>query len=129
VGDRAVGLDRGQPPGNRLEGMDRSRLPAPAPGTDRSQIQNRVANVDRAQIPNRGATDHQPQVPNFSAGADRSHLQHRNPGVPAVNRDNALRGAGNPLETRQQMDRGTASRAAMESRGSGAVRAAGQRRP
>ena len=68
---------------------------------DRGQIQNRAATVDRAQVQNR---------------------------IASVNRDNALRGAGNAAQTRQQIDRGTASLGAIRQR-AGAAGAAPARRP
>ncbi|MGV0952514.1 MAG: hypothetical protein ACOYB3_17785, partial [Azonexus sp.] len=49
------------------------------------QVQNRAANIDRSQVQNRAAQ---------------------------TNRDNALRGANNAQQTRQQIDRGIASQAA-----------------
>ena len=74
-------------------------------------------NVDRSQLQNR------------AANVDRSQLQNRNANAAAINRDNALRGAGNAAQTRQQIDRGTASRGAMQQRASGAAGgAAGRRR-
>ena len=59
---------------------------------------------------------------------DRSHMQNRNASAAAVNRDNALRDAGNAAQTRQLIDRGAASQAAMQQRASGASGGAAARR-
>ena len=108
LADRAAGVDRGQLQ-NRAGSVDRRQPPGQTAGIDRGQLQNRAANVDRSQVQNR------------AAGVDRSQLQNRNANAAAVNRDNALRGAGNAAQTRQQIDRGNASRAAMQQRASGAA--------
>ena len=137
--NRAGNIDRGQLQ-DRAQSVDRSRLPAQASQIDRSQLQSRAANVDRAQVQNRAATVDRSQIQNRAAGVDRAQLQNRAAGVnrsqvqnrnasaATINRDNALRGAGNAAQTRQQIDRGTASRAAMQQRGSGAAGAAAARR-
>jgi hypothetical protein len=128
---------------DRAAAVDRSQAADRAAGVDRSQIQNRAANVDRAQVQNRAATAgaspaqsrppsvDRAQVQNRAAGVDRSQVQNRNASAAAFDRDNALRGAGNAAQTRQQIDRGMASQAAMQQqqlRGSGAAGAAAARR-
>ena len=85
--------------------VDRSQPAGRAPGIDRGQLQNRAANVDRSQ------------------------LQNRNASAAAINRDNALRDAGNAAQARQQIDRGAGSLGAMQQQrgagaGAGAARAA-----
>jgi hypothetical protein len=67
---------------------------------DRSQAQQRAANVDRSQVQNR------------AANVDRNQLPSRNDSAARTNRDNALRGANDGRQTRQQIDRGNASQAA-----------------
>ncbi len=137
--DRAAGIDRGQVQ-NRAANVDRSQLQNRAAGIDRGQVQNRAANVDRAQLQNRTATADRSQaqnraasvdraqLQNRAAGVDRSQLQNRNASAATINRDNALRGAGNAAQTRQQIDRGTASQAAMQQRAAGAAGGAAARR-
>jgi len=113
--NRAGNVDRGQLQ-DRAGNVDRSRLAGQAGGIDRGQVQSRAANVDRSQVQNR------------AAGVDRSQLQNRNASAAAINRDNALRDAGNAAQSRQQIDRGTASRGAMQQRAAGAGGGAAGRR-
>jgi hypothetical protein len=140
--DRAAGLDRSQPqnrPGdvdrpqlqNRPGNVDRPQLQNRPGNVDRSQAQNRAANVDRGQLQNRAANVDRSPAQNRAANVNRSQPQNRNANAAAINRDNALRGAGNPAQARQQIDRGTASREAMQQqRDPGAARAAAAgRRP
>lgn len=115
-----------------LRNVDRSQLPqrpgaAERPGTrpdvarpqdrvgsvDRAQLQDRAAGIDRAQVQDRAAGIDRTQVQNRAAGIDRAQVQNR---AADVNRDNALRGAGNAQQVRQQVDRGNASRQAMQQR-------------
>ena len=115
-----------------LRNVDRSQLPqrpgaAERPGTrpdvarpqdrvgsvDRAQLQGRAAGIDRAQVQDRAAGIDRTQVQNRAAGIDRAQVQNR---AADVNRDNALRGAGNAQQVRQQVDRGNASRQAMQQR-------------
>jgi hypothetical protein len=51
-------------------------------------------------------------VQNRTANIDRSRAQDRNASAARTNRDNALRGANDGRQTRQQTDRGAASQAA-----------------
>ena len=118
---------------NRAANVDRSQAQNRAANVDRSQVQNRAANVDRSQVQtgprtrpsqvqNRAANVDRAQVQNRAANVDRSQVQNRNASAANINRDNALRGAGNAQQTRQQIDRGAASRGAMDQqRGSGAA--------
>jgi hypothetical protein len=115
VRDRAAGADRGQLK-NRTANVDRGQSQNRAATVDRSQAQRRAPGVDRAQLQSRAAT------------VDRSQLQNRNASAAAINRDNALRGAGNAAQTRQQIDRGAASRGAMQQRASGTAGAPAARR-
>ncbi len=134
--DRAANVDRAQAQ-NRAGAVDRAQL------ADRAQLQNRATNVDRAQVQNRVAPAGLPpaqgrpagidraQAQSRAASIDRSQLQNRNTSAAAINRDNALRGAGNAAQTRQQIDRGMASQAAMQQaqqRGAGPAGAAAARR-
>ena len=157
VRDRAAGVDRGQLQEraatvdraqlqDRAATVDRAQLADRAAGIDRGQLQNRAANVDRAPSQNRVATadraagidrgQAQNRAANFdraqaqgrAASVDRSHMQNRNASAAAVNRDNALRDAGNAAQTRQLIDRGAASQAAMQQRASGASGGAAARR-
>jgi len=125
--NRAANIDRGQLQ-DRAQSVDRSRLQGQASQMDRSQLQSRAATVDRSQIQNRAAGVDRAQLQNRAGGVNRSQVQNRNASAATINRDNALRGAGNAAQTRQQIDRGTASRAAMQQRGSGAAGAAAARR-
>ncbi|MBK9116084.1 MAG: DUF3300 domain-containing protein [Betaproteobacteria bacterium] len=112
---RPAGSDRpgAARPQDRAGSIDRSQLPDRAANVDRSQLQNRAAGVDRSQVQNRAANIDRSQVQNRAAGMDRAQVQNR---AAEVNRDNALRGAGNPQQVRQQVDRGNASRQAMQQR-------------
>ena len=103
VQNRAASVDRGQVQ-NRAGSVDRAQLEARAAGMDRAQLEARAAGMDRAQLQNRAAS------------VDRSQIQNRNAAAASINRDNALRNAGNAAQTRQQIDRGNASRQAMQQR-------------
>ena len=138
VANRAATIDREQLQ-NRAASVDRSQLQDRAANIDRTQAQNRAASVDRsqaqaratggsrAQPQTRATGGSRPQPQTRAAGVDRSQLQNRNTSAATINRDNALRGAGNAAQTRQQIDRGTASRGAMQQRASGAAGAAAAR--
>jgi hypothetical protein len=120
VQNRAANVDRSQLQ-NRTANVDRTQAQNRAANVDRSQAQNRAANVDRTQAQNRAANVDRSQAQNRAANVDRTPVQSRNASAAAVNRDNALRGAGNAAQTRQQIDRGTASQGAMQQRASGAA--------
>ena len=111
VQNRAANVDRGQIQ-NRAANVDRSQAQERAANVDRSQLQNRAANVDRSQAQERAANVDRSQLQNRAANADRSQLQNRNDSAARTNRDNALRGANDGRQTRQQIDRGNASQAA-----------------
>jgi hypothetical protein len=113
---------------DRAAGMDRGRLPGQATGIDRGRVQDRAATVDRSQAQNRATSVDRARLQSRAGGADRSQLQNWNTSAAAINRDNALRGAGNAAQARQQIDRGTASRGAMQQRASGAAAGAAARR-
>jgi|GEM_PF-1245617 len=108
IQDRAGNIDRGQLQ-DRASNIDRSQIQDRAGNIDRGQVQNRAANVDRNQVQNRAANIDRTQVQNRAANIDRSQVQNR---AAQTNRDNALRGANNAQQTRQQIDRGIASQAA-----------------
>lgn len=103
--DRAANIDRGQ-------ARDRDQARERAANIDRSQAQNRAANIDRSQARDRAANIDRGQVQNRTANIDRSRAQERNASAARTNRDNALRGANDGRQVRQQTDRGAASQAA-----------------
>jgi hypothetical protein len=71
-----------------------------------------LQNVDRSTLQNRGGGgQYGGGARDNTGGANYNQLQGRM--GTASNNDNALRGAGNSAQTRQQMDRGTASRQTM----------------
>jgi hypothetical protein len=125
--DRAGNIDRGQLQ-NRPATPDRSPVQNRPATLDRPPVQNRPATLDRPPVQNRPATLDRPPVQNRPATLDRPQVQNRNTSAAAINRDNALRGSGNAAQMRQQIDRGTASRAAMEQRAPGAAGGSTQRR-
>jgi hypothetical protein len=127
VRDRAASVDRGQLQ-DRAANVDRGQLQNRAANVDRAQLQNRAATVDRSQAHSRAANIDRAQLQNRAAGIDRSQLQNRNASAATINRDNALRGAGDAAQARQQIDRGAASQGAMQQRAAGAAGGAAARR-
>ena len=127
LADRTAGIDRGQLQ-NRAANVDRAPSQNRVATADRAQVADRAAGIDRGQAQNRAATVDRAQLQSRAAGVDRSQMQNRNASAAAVNRDNALRSAGNAAQTRQQIDRGAASQAAMHQRASGAAVGAAARR-
>jgi len=125
VQDRAGNIDRSQAR-DRAANMDRSQVQDRAGNIDRSQVQNRAANIDRTQAQNRAANIDRSQAQNRAANIDRSQAQNRaanvdrrpapsrNESAARTNRDNALRGANDGQQARQQIDRGNASQAAQQ---------------
>ncbi len=111
IQDRAGNIDRSQLQ-NRAANIDRNQAQDRASNIDRSQVRDRVANVDRSQARDRAANIDRSQVQNRAANIDRSRAPDRNASAARTNRDNALRGANNGQQTRQQIDRGQASQAA-----------------
>ena len=111
IQDRAASIDRNQAR-DRAANVDRSQVQNRAASIDRSQIQNRAANVDRNQARDRAANIDRSQVQNRTANVDRSRARDRNASAARNNRDNALRGANDGRQVRQQTDRGAASQAA-----------------
>jgi hypothetical protein len=111
VQDRAGNIDRSQLQ-NRAGNMDRNQAQDRASNIDRSQVRDRAANVDRSQARDRAANVDRSQVQNRAANIDRSQVPSRNDSAARTNRDNALRGANDGRQTRQQIDRGNASQAA-----------------
>jgi len=119
--DRAASIDRSQAQ-NRAANIDRTQAQNRAANIDRTQAQNRAASIDRTQAQNRAASIDRTQAQNRAANIDRTQAQNRNASAAAINRDNAMRGAGDAAQTRQQIDRGAASRGAMDQqRGSAAA--------
>jgi hypothetical protein len=113
--DRAANIDRSQPQ-NRAANIDRNQAQNRAANVDRSQIPSRPANVDRSQAQDRAANIDRNQAQNRADAANRAQLQNRNESAARNNRDNALRGADNGGQARQQIDRGAASQAAAQRR-------------
>lgn len=126
VQDRAGNIDRSQVP-SRPGTIDRSQVQDRAGSIDRSQIQNRPGNVDRSQIQDRAGNIDRSQIQNRPGHVDRNQIQaqaqHRAPQANRadvqrraadINRDNALRGANQPQQVRQQVDRGNVSRQSMQ---------------
>lgn len=130
-GDRTrQDLQRRAEAGNREQyrGRDDSRARAAQTMQDRGVNVDQAAMRDRAQNVDRSAAQERAQ------SADRAAMQNR---AQSQSRDNALRGAGDN-NARQQVDRGNASRQAMQQRpdvqrpsggggGGGAARAQAQR--
>ena len=111
VQNRAANVDRNQAR-DRAANIDRNQVQNRAANIDRNQVQNRTANIDRNQARDRAANIDRSQVQNRTANIDRSRAQDRNASAARTNRDNALRGANDGRQTRQQTDRGAASQAA-----------------
>ncbi len=109
--DRAGNINRSQLQ-NRAANIDRNPAQDRASNIDRSQVRDRAANVDRSQARDRAANIDRSQVQNRAAKVDRRPAPSRNESAARTNRDNALRGASNSQQTRQQIDRGQASQAA-----------------
>ena len=113
VQDRAGNIDRSQAR-DRAANMDRSQVQDRAGNIDRSQVQNRAANIDRTQAQNRAANIDRSQAQNRAANVHRRPAPSRNESAARTNRDNALRGANDGQQARQQIDRGNASQAAQQ---------------
>jgi hypothetical protein len=123
IQNRAQGIDRSQLQ-SQAANIDRSQVQNRAQSVDRSQIQNRAQNVDRSQIQNRAQSVDRSQLQSQAANIDRSQLQNRAQSVDrsqmqqrasSANVNNALAGAGD-RNARAQIDRGAASRQAMQQR-------------
>ncbi|HRL78382.1 MAG TPA: DUF3300 domain-containing protein [Candidatus Accumulibacter phosphatis] len=111
VQDRTGNIDRSQLQ-DRAANMDRSQAQDRASNIDRSQVRDRAATVDRSQARDRAANIDRAQVQNRAANIDRGQVPSRTDSAARTNRDNALRGANDGRQTRQQIDRGNASEAA-----------------
>ncbi|QKS28950.1 MAG: DUF3300 domain-containing protein [Candidatus Accumulibacter similis] len=111
VQDRAGNIDRSQLQ-DRAANRDRTQAQGRASNIDRSQVRDRAANVDRSQARDRAANIDRGQVQNRAANIDRGQVPSRSDSAARTNRDNALRGANDGRQTRQQIDRGNASQAA-----------------
>ncbi len=90
--------------------VDKSAMRDGAQNFDRGAAQNRAQNVDRSAAQNRAQNVDRSAAQNRAQSIDRSAAQNR---AQSTNRDNAFRGAGD-ANARAQMDRGTASRQAMQ---------------
>jgi len=113
VQDRAGNIDRSQVQ-NRAANIDRNQAQDRASNIDRSQVRDRAANVDRSQARDRAANIDRTQAQNRATNVDRGPAPSRNESAARINRDNALRGANDGRQTRQQIDRGQASQAAQQ---------------
>ncbi len=113
VQDRAGNIDRSQVQ-NRAANIDRNQAQDRASNIDRSQVRDRAANVDRSQARDRAANIDRSQAQNRATNVDRGPAPSRNESAARINRDNALRGANDGRQTRQQIDRGQASQAAQQ---------------
>ncbi len=113
VQDRAANIDRGQAR-DRAADIDRSQARDRAANIDRNQAQQRAANIDRNQARDRASNIDRSQAQNRAANVDRRPAPNRNESAARTNRDNALRGANDGRQTRQQIDRGRASQAAQQ---------------
>ena len=113
VQDRAANIDRSRAQ-DRASNIDRSQVQDRAANVDRSQARDRASNIDRSQAQNRAANIDRSQAQNRAANVDRRPAPSRNESAARTNRDNALRGANDGRQTRQQIDRGNASRAAQQ---------------
>jgi hypothetical protein len=111
VQNRAQNVDRSALQ-DRAQNVDRSAVQNRAQNVDRSAAQNRAQNVDRSAVQNRAQNVDRDALRNQAQSADRSAMQNR---TQSMNRDNALRGAGD-RNAQQQIDRGNASRQAMQQR-------------
>ncbi len=111
VQERAGNIDRSQLQ-DRAASRDRSQAQDRASNIDRSQVRDRAANVDRSQARDRAASIDRAQVQNRAGHIDRAQVPNRSDSAARTNRDNALRGANDGRQTRQQIDRGNASQAA-----------------
>ena len=111
--DRAANIDRSQVQ-DRAGNFDRNQAQDRASNIDRSQVRDRAANVDRSQARDRAANIDRSQAQNRAANVNRRPAPSRNESAARTNRDNALRGANDGRQTRQQIDRGQASQAAQQ---------------
>jgi hypothetical protein len=82
-----------------VKNVDRNKLKAPTQDIDRDKARAAAQNIDRDKA--RAA------VQNVDRNHAKQAMQNRS-------RDNALKGAGNAVKTRQQVDRGVASRQGMQ---------------
>ena len=113
VQDRAGNIDRSQVQ-NRAANIDRNQAQDRASNIDGSQVRDRAADVDRSQARDRAANIDRSQAQNRAANVDRRPAPSRNESAARTNRDNALRGANDGRQARQQIDRGQASQAAQQ---------------
>ena len=113
VQDRAGNIDRSQVQ-NRAANIDRNQAQDRASNIDGSQVRDRAADVDRSQARDRAANIDRSQAQNRATNVDRGPAPSRNESAARINRDNALRGANDGRQTRQQIDRGQASQAAQQ---------------
>ena len=111
VQDRAGNIDRSQAR-DRASNIDRSQVQDRASNIDRSQARDRASAIERSQVQDRASNIDRGQAQNRAGNVNRSQTQNRNESAARTNRDNALRGANDGRQTKQQIDRGRASQAA-----------------
>ena len=97
----------------RNDPQTRERAQTAAKNVDRDKTRAAAQNIDRDKA--------QAKAQNVDRDRARQNAQARS-------RDNALKGAGNPGRTRQNIDRGNASRQSMQRHGGGARQGGGRRR-
>lgn len=115
---QATLTDRGIDPAKgreqlRNDPQTRERAQTAAKNVDRDKTRAAAQNIDRDKA--------QAKAQNVNKERARQNAQARS-------RDNALKGAGNPGRTRQNIDRGNASRQSMQRHGGGARQGGGRRR-
>jgi hypothetical protein len=115
---QATLADRGIDPAKgreqlRNDPQTRERAQTAAKNVDRDKTRAAAQNIDRDKA--------QAKAQNVNKDRARQNAQARS-------RDNALKGAGNPGRTRQNIDRGNASRQSMQRHGGGARQGGGRRR-
>ena len=121
--DRAQNVDRDQLR-SRAQNVDRDALRQRAQNVDRDQVRARAQNVDRDALRQRAQNVDRDAVRQRAQNVDRDAVRRQ---AQSVNRENAFRGA-NDRQARQQVNRGQASRQAMQRGGGGGaqmVRAGG----
>jgi hypothetical protein len=91
----------------------------------RERAQTAAKNVDRDKTRTPAQNINRDKAQAKAQNVDRDRARHN---AQARSRDNALKGAGNPGRTRQNIDRGNASRQSMQRHGGGARQGGGRRR-
>ena len=105
------------------------------PAKGREQLRNDPQTRERAQTAAKNVDRDKTRTPAQNINRDKAQAKAQNvdrdrarQNAQARSRDNALKGAGNPGRTRQNIDRGNASRQSMQRHGGGARQGGGRRR-